>query len=63
MKITKYYCDSCNKEAEVINYELSLLNIDKNWLSYKNNFKAELCKDCTNKLSNEIKEVLKKYNL
>lgn len=63
MKITKYYCDCCNKEAEVINYELNLLNIDKNGLSYKNNYKAELCKDCINKISNEIKEVVKKYNL
>lgn len=63
MKIEKWYCDCCNKEAEVCNYELSLLNIANNGTSYKNNYKAELCKDCINKLSNEIKEVLKKYNL
>ena len=63
MKITKYYCDCCNKEAGVINYNLSLLSIDKNGSSYTNNFKAELCNDCINKLSSEIKEVVKKYNL
>lgn len=63
MKITKYYCDCCNKEAEVYNYELSLLNINKDNLSYKNNIKGELCPDCINKLSNEIRQILKKYNL
>ena len=63
MKITKYYCDCCNKEAEVRNYQLSLLSVDKNGSSYTNNYKAELCKDCINKISSEIKEVVKKYNL
>lgn len=63
MKITKSYCDCCNKEVEVFNYELNFININKMGSSYKNNFKAELCKDCINKISSEIKEVVKKYNL
>lgn len=63
MKITKYYCDCCNKEAEVRVYKLGLLSIDKNGSPYTNNYEAELCNDCINKISSEIKEVVKKYNL